>query len=53
MSAARRSARGRKGAEPSEKVTSKMQSRETPSPPPATAASTVDSEGLENRLQEI
>jgi hypothetical protein len=46
MSAARSSARGRKGAEPPEKVTSKMQSRETPSPPPATAASTPSTRSM-------
>ncbi|KAH0818495.1 hypothetical protein GEV33_004296 [Tenebrio molitor] len=46
MSAARSSARGRKGAEPPEKVTSKMQSRETPSPPPATSASTPSTRSM-------
>jgi hypothetical protein len=46
MSAARSSARGRKGAEPPEKVTSKMQSRETPSPPPATTASTPSTRSM-------
>jgi hypothetical protein len=46
MSAARNSARGRKGAEPPEKVTSKMQSRETPSPPPATATSTPSTRSM-------